>query len=169
MLLRLLAFLAAFCLATPSSAAPPARVVANAWGIPAGNIVVHTVRHRLLFAIDAERVMEFPVAVGRQGSRWKGTAVIARKASWPAWHPTANARRRDRRLSRVVAGGRRNPLGARALYLFRDGRDTFYRIHGTNAPSSIGRSVSSGCIRMRNADVIRLARMVRVGALVRVV
>lgn len=168
MLVRLLAFIVASCLAIPAIAAPPARTVANSWGIPAGDIVVQTGRHRLLFAIDDRHVIEYPVAVGRRGARWKGVAVIARKASWPAWHPTAKARRRDHRLPRAMAGGRRNPLGARALYLHRGGRDTFYRIHGTNAPSSIGRSVSSGCIRMRNADVIRLASMVRIGARVRV-
>ena len=166
---RLLIFLTALCVSVPAFAAPAARTVSNRWQIPAGSILVQTGRHRLLFAVDADHVIEYPVAVGRRGARWKGTALIARKASWPAWHPTAKARRRDRRLPRAVAGGRRNPMGARALYLHRGGRDTFYRIHGTNSPSSIGRSVSSGCIRMRNADVIRLASMVRIGAVVRVV
>jgi len=96
-----------------------------------------------------------------------GKAVVGRKAEWPSWRPTDNMIRRSpkkyKRFDRGVPGGPNNPLGARALYLYRDGRDTMYRIHGTNQPSSIGRAVSNGCIRMINNHVIELYERVPVG------
>ena len=106
--------------------------------------------------------------VGRAGLAWKGTAKVGRKAKWPRWTPTKNMiRRQPRKYARYaggVPGGPSNPLGARALYLYRNGRDTMYRIHGTNQPRSIGRAVSNGCIRMLNAHVKDLYRRVPVGA-----
>ncbi|OYW52195.1 MAG: hypothetical protein B7Y80_20415 [Hyphomicrobium sp. 32-62-53] len=120
---------------------------------------------RMLYYIDGHgTALRFGIAVGRDGRRWSGEAVIARRAKWPGWTPTANMRRRDPNLPAHVPGGPRNPLGARALYLYRDGRDTLIRIHGTNEPWSIGEFASSGCIRMLNEHVFELFGTVRDGA-----
>lgn len=151
-----------------SPLAPPARVVDNTRMIAAGDILIDTRRRRLYYAIDDDRMKVYPVAVGKTGASWSGTALVGRKAVNPTWHPTENQRSK-RRLPRSVGPGRANPLGIRAIYLFQDGRDTLYRIHGTNQPSSIGKSVSAGCIRMRNADVADLYSMVDVGAEVTVI
>lgn len=139
----------------------------NNIGLRAGDILIETKKNRLSFALDDETIMVYPVAVGRQGRQWKGVARIGRMAENPAWHPTADQRRR-KKLPAMVKGGPGNPLGAYALYLFQGKKDTLYRIHGTNAPSSIGRSVSDGCIRMRNDDVLELADYVEIGAKVTV-
>jgi len=150
---------------------PPAAAgssATNTFGLRPGDILIDTARHLLVFAASSDRVETFPVAVGKQGASWKGTAVIGRKVVFPTWRPTANMRRKQRYLPSVVAPGRHNPLGTRALYLFRNGRDTLYRIHGTNAPWSIGKSVSHGCIRMLNASVEHLYDEVRLGAQVTV-
>lgn len=141
------------------------RTVAAVPGVDPGVIVVRTSSHMLYYGLPDGGVRAYPVAVGKRGAQWHGEAVIGRKAVNPTWHPTAN-QRRQKHLPRVVRAGPRNPLGVRALYLYQDGRDTLYRIHGTNAPNSIGRSVSSGCIRMRNADVIDLFSRVPTGTLV---
>ena len=102
-----------------------------------------------------------------------GTATIGRKAEWPGWTPTQNMIRREPERYGPWAGGMeggpRNPLGARALYLYRDGRDTYYRLHGTNEPWTIGQAVSSGCIRMRNEDVVDLYERVKLGTKVVVI
>ena len=110
------------------------------------------------------RAVRYGIAVGRDGQRWTGEAVVGRMARWPSWTPTANMRRRNPNLPQRVAGGPQNPLGARAIYLYRDGRDTLYRIHGTNEPWSIGNAASSGCIRMLNEHVLELFGTVRNGA-----
>jgi hypothetical protein len=97
--------------------------------------------------------MRYGIGVGRDGFAWSGTATVARKAKWPRWTPPTEMLARDRRARRWAAGmpgGSENPLGARALYLYQNGRDTLYRIHGTFEPWSIGRAVSSGCIRLLN-------------------
>lgn len=105
----------------------------------------------------------YPVATPRPGaSRPVGQFTILQKREWPSWTPTANMRRRDPSL-RAMRGGPRNPLGARALYLYRNGAATMYRIHGTNDPSSIGRAASSGCIRMHNDDVIKIFASAPIG------
>ena len=96
------------------------------------------------------------IGVGRQGFSWKGTAEIGRKAFWPGWTPPPEMLARQPELPVHLDGGMENPLGARALYLFQDKKDTLFRIHGTNEPKSIGKAVSSGCIRMLDADVIDL-------------
>jgi lipoprotein-anchoring transpeptidase ErfK/SrfK len=132
-----------------------------------GDIVIDTARHRLTFASPSGQLESYPVAVGKQGASWKGTAVVGRKVAFPTWRPTAHMRANER-LPSVVAPGRHNPLGTRALYLYRNGRDTMFRIHGTNAPWSIGKSVSHGCIRMLNANVEHLYDQVRLGARVTV-
>ena len=94
---------------------------------------------------------------------WTGTARVARKAEWPDWNPPAEMKQRWPHVH-YTKGGPENPLGARALYLFEGNRDTLYRIHGTNEPEKIGHAVSSGCIRMRNIDVVDLYNRVPVGA-----
>jgi len=129
-----------------------------------GTILINK-QERMLYYIDGRgSAIRFGIAVGRDGRRWTGEAIVARRARWPGWTPTANMRRRDPTLPTHVPGGPRNPLGARALYLYRDGRDTLYRIHGTNEPWSIGKSASSGCIRMLNEHVFELFGTVRDGA-----
>lgn len=131
------------------------RTVASVPGVAPGEIVIRTKSHMLYYGLPEGGVRAYPVAVGKRGAQWHGEAVVGRKAVNPTWHPTAR-QRRLKRLPSMVKAGPRNPLGVRALYLYQDGRDTLYRIHGTNAPGSIGRSVSSGCIRMRNPDVVDL-------------
>lgn len=136
---------------------------------PVGTILINK-QERFLYYIEAPgRAIRFGIAVGRDGQRWSGEAIIGRRARWPTWTPTANMRRRNPNLPQQVPGGPQNPLGARALYLYRDGRDTLYRIHGTNEPWSIGNAASSGCIRMLNEHVFELFGTVRNGARVVVV
>jgi len=131
---------------------------------PIGTVLINKAE-RMLYYIDGPgTALRFGIAVGRDGRRWSGEAIIGRRARWPGWTPTANMRRRDPSLPTHVPGGPRNPLGARALYLYRDGRDTLYRIHGTNEPWSIGQFASSGCIRMLNEHVFELFGTVRDGA-----
>lgn len=136
---------------------------------PTGTILINK-RERFLYYIEGPgRAIRFGIAVGRDGQKWSGEAIIERRARWPTWTPTANMRRRNPSLPVRVPGGPQNPLGARALYLYRDGRDTLYRIHGTNEPWSIGTAASSGCIRMLNEHVFELFGTVRNGARVIVV
>jgi lipoprotein-anchoring transpeptidase ErfK/SrfK len=106
------------------------------------------------------KALRYGIGVGRAGFTWSGIKSIGRKAEWPDWIPPQEMLARQPYLPRWMAGGPGNPLGARAMYL----AGTVYRIHGTNAPSSIGKHMSSGCIRMLNADVIDLYRRVNVGA-----
>lgn len=134
---------------------------------PAGTIIVDTRAKYLYLVQDDGRAIRYGIGVGRQGFSWSGTAVIKRKAKWPTWTPPAAMVKRDKFAAQWadgMPGGPRNPLGARALYLFQGNRDTLYRIHGTFAPSSIGKAVSSGCIRMINADVADLYDRVPIGA-----
>ena len=104
--------------------------------------------------------------VGEAGMAWSGVATVGRKEEWPGWTPTADEKRRLGPLPDHVQGGARNPMGARALYLYASGKDTLYRIHGTNQPEYIGRAISSGCIRLTNEDAIDLYSRVRMGATV---
>ena len=135
-----------------------------------GTIVVDPYAKFLYFIEAPGAAIRYPIAVGREGRGFTGTATIARKAEWPGWTPTANMVRREPELYRPFAqgipGGRASPLGARALYLYRGGRDTFYRIHGTNDPATIGNQGSAGCIRMFNQDVIDLYARVPIGSTV---
>lgn len=134
---------------------------------PAGTIVVDTPARRLYYVLGEGRAIRYGIGVGRQGLALRGNAYIGRKAEWPTWTPTANMIRREPQKNLKYAGGLEgglhNPLGARALYLYRGGNDTMFRIHGTNQPNSIGLAVSSGCIRMLNHDVIDLYNRVNVG------
>ena len=132
-----------------------------------GTVVVDSPNHRLYFILPGRKAIRYVVGVGREGFGWSGTARIARRAEWPAWVPprelVERAAKDDHFLPYSIDGGANNPLGARALYLFQGKRDTLVRIHGTNEPASVGKSVSSGCIRMRNEDVIDLYKRVRIG------
>lgn len=142
------------------------QIVANATGEPPGTIVVDPGQRYLYLVTDDGRARRYGIGVGRQGFGWHGAANVALKRKWPSWHPPVEMQARDERareFANGMDGGTDNPLGARALYLFQDGRDTLYRIHGTNEPQSIGRAVSSGCIRMLNADVIDLYDRVPIG------
>ena len=127
-----------------------------------GTIVVDTVSKHLYYVLPNKRAVRYGVATGAEAYGWKGTATIRRKAEWPHWTPPADMVQRWPHLRPTAAagglsGGPDNPLGARALYLYdANGHDTLYRIHGTNEPETIGREASSGCIRMRNVDVIDL-------------
>ena len=124
-----------------------------------GSIVVDT-SDRFLYYVEGDGwATRYGVGVGEEGLTLKGPATIGRKAEWPSWTPTADMMKRKPRLLQYaggVPGGPENPLGARALYLYRDGRDTMFRLHGTNEPWTIGHAVSNGCIRMVNDDVIDL-------------
>jgi len=123
----------------------------------------------LYFIEDEETAARYGVGVGRAGLSIRGAAYIASKAKWPSWTPTPNMIRNEPRYAQYadgMRGGIGNPLGARALYLFRGNKDTLYRIHGTNQPSSIGQAMSSGCIRMLNAHAEHLYDKVSVQALV---
>jgi lipoprotein-anchoring transpeptidase ErfK/SrfK len=143
------------------------QLVAYRTGEPPGTIIVDPNRRFLYLVMEDGQALRYGVGVGRQGFGWSGRAIIQRKARWPKWTPTANMIRRDPRLQEYANGmepGLDNPLGARALYLYQDGRDTLYRLHGTNEPWSIGQAASSGCIRLFNQDAIDLHRRTPVGS-----
>ena len=127
---------------------------------PAGTIVIDTGNTYLYYVLGNGRAIRYGVGVGREGFTWSGVQSVSRKAEWPDWHPPAEMIARQPYLPRFVAGGPGNPLGARAMYL----GSSEYRIHGTNDPTTIGKFVSSGCIRMTNEDVTDLFSRVNVGA-----
>jgi len=134
-----------------------------------GTVVVDPYERYAYFVMGGGRAMRYGVGVGRtEAFNFRGEANIARKAVWPSWTPTANMIRREPQRYGPWAGGMPggldNPLGARALYLYRGGQDTYYRLHGTNEPYSIGTMVSSGCVRFLNHDIIDLYERVPVGA-----
>jgi lipoprotein-anchoring transpeptidase ErfK/SrfK len=139
----------------------------------AGSIVVKIPERKLYLVLKDGRALRYSVGVGRaEALNFRGSAIIGRKEKWPHWTPTATmmaAMPRYRAYAGGMKGGLENPLGARALYLYRDGHDTFFRLHGTNEPESIGHAVSSGCIRLLNQDIIDLYNRVPVGTHVTVV
>ena len=124
-----------------------------------GTIVIDTGNTALYYVLGQGRAIRYGVGVGREGFTWSGVQTISRKAEWPDWHPPAEMVARQPYLPRFMAGGPGNPLGARAIYL----GSSQYRIHGTNDPSTIGKFVSSGCIRLTNEDVTDLFGRVDVG------
>jgi len=126
---------------------------------PAGTVVVDTPNTYLYYVLGGGKAIRYGIGVGREGFTWSGVKTVERKAEWPDWTPPPEMIQRQPYLPRFVAGGETNPLGARALYL----SGSVYRIHGTNAPETIGGRVSSGCIRMVNEDVIDLYSRVKVG------
>ncbi len=129
---------------------------------PAGTIIVDTPNTYLYYVLGHGKAIRYGIGVGRQGFTWSGTQAVSRKAEWPDWVPPADMIARQPYLPRFMAGGPHNPLGARAIYL----GSTMYRIHGTNAPATIGGRVSSGCIRLTNADVTDLYSRVKIGSTV---
>ena len=135
------------------------QVVAYSGSEAPGTIVIDTGNTFLYLVMPGNRAIRYGIGVGRDGFRWSGTQAITKKAEWPDWTPPAEMIARQPYLPRFMAGGETNPLGARAMYL----GSTVYRIHGTNAPSTIGTRVSSGCIRLTNEDVTDLYSRVTVG------
>jgi lipoprotein-anchoring transpeptidase ErfK/SrfK len=140
---------------------------------PAGTIIIDPQNHFLYLVQGSGRAIRYGVGVGRQGFGWSGVANVHDKQAWPDWYPPKEMLQRQPELRRQMSelqsgigmpGGPRNPLGARALYLWQGNKDTLYRIHGTTEPWTIGQSVSSGCIRMMNQDVIDLYERAPVGA-----
>ena len=137
-----------------------------------GTVVVDTSSRHLYLIEDGTTAIRYGIGVGRDGFSWGGSAKIGRKAQWPTWTPPSNMIKRQpelRKWASGMPGGPANPLGARAMYLYKGGRDTLYRLHGTNDPSSIGKAMSSGCIRMLNVDSIDLYERVKIGTPVVVV
>jgi lipoprotein-anchoring transpeptidase ErfK/SrfK len=126
---------------------------------PVGTLIVDTAHTYLYLVMAHGKAMRYGIGVGREGFTWSGTERVSRMAEWPDWHPPAEMIERQPYLPRFMAGGESNPLGARALYLGK----TVYRIHGTNQPSTIGQTVSSGCIRLVNSDIEDLYQRVQVG------
>jgi lipoprotein-anchoring transpeptidase ErfK/SrfK len=132
-----------------------------------GEIHVVTNRRWLYLTLYDGAAIRYPIAVGAAGLSFRGAAYIGDKRHWPRWQPTRNMIRREPEkygpYAAGIPGGPQNPLGARALYLYKNGRDTLYRIHGTSQPWSIGRAGSSGCIRMFNSHVAHLFEQVHIG------
>jgi lipoprotein-anchoring transpeptidase ErfK/SrfK len=129
-----------------------------------GSIVVDTHKNVLYLVLGDGQALQYRVATAKPGFEWTGTHKVSGKVQWPDWRPPVEMRKRRPELPAYMAGGPKNPLGARAMYL----GSSIYRIHGTNEPTSIGKSASSGCIRMLNADVEELYLHVKVGATVTV-
>ena len=132
------------------------REINDPTGEAAGTLTINTGERKLYLSLGAGRAIEYRIGVGRQGFAWKGVAEVGRKAFWPGWTPPPEMLARQPGLPVHLDGGMENPLGARALYLFQGTKDTLFRIHGTNEPKTIGKAVSSGCIRMLDSDVIDL-------------
>jgi lipoprotein-anchoring transpeptidase ErfK/SrfK len=129
-----------------------------------GSILVETSGPFVYYVLPGGKAIRYGATVGEAGQAWSGVAIVGRKEEWPGWTPTEDEKRRLGPLPSYVQGGARNPMGARALYLYAGGKDTLYRIHGTNQPEYIGRAISSGCIRVTNEDVIDLYGRVKIGA-----
>jgi lipoprotein-anchoring transpeptidase ErfK/SrfK len=161
-------------MATPDDSAVPAEgrgssyvlperlrrtVVTLATGEAPGTVIIDTGNTTLYYVLGQGRAIRYGVGVGREGFTWSGVQTISRKAEWPDWHPPTQMIARQPYLPRFMAGGPGNPLGARAMYL----GSSEYRIHGTNDPTTIGKFVSSGCIRLTNEDVADLFSRVDVG------
>jgi lipoprotein-anchoring transpeptidase ErfK/SrfK len=141
------------------------QIVAYTGNEAPGTIIIDTGSTFLYLVQPGGRAFRYGIGVGRDGFRWSGTQTITKKAEWPDWTPPPEMIARQPYLPRFMAGGPTNPLGARAMYL----GGTVYRIHGTNAPSTIGTRVSSGCIRLVNEDVVDLYSRVTVGTKVIVI
>jgi lipoprotein-anchoring transpeptidase ErfK/SrfK len=131
-----------------------------------GTIIVDTDARYLYYVMPKGKAIRYGVTVGEEAQAWSGTATVGRMAEWPDWIPTREIQARLGPYPSRVAGGPANPLGARGIYLYEGGKDTLYRIHGTNQPEYIGQAISSGCIRMTNEDVIDLYGRVRMGTTV---
>ncbi|WP_353474347.1 L,D-transpeptidase [Salipiger sp. H15] len=128
-----------------------------------GTIIISNAERTLLRVLGKGRAERYRISVGREGFTWVGTTYVGRKEEWPGWHPPAEMRKRNGSLPDYVPPGPYNPLGARALYLYSGGRDTLYRIHGTNSAGTLGGYETSGCFRLSNADVLELFGKVAIG------
>ena len=131
-----------------------------------GTIVVDTNARFLYYVLPGGKALRYGVTVGEEALAWSGVATVGHIADWPDWIPTAEIQARLGAYPKRIAGGPANPLGARAIYLYQGNKDTLFRIHGTNQPEYIGASISSGCIRMTNEDVIDLYSRVKQGTVV---
>ncbi|WP_295948251.1 L,D-transpeptidase [uncultured Bartonella sp.] len=132
-----------------------------------GTIIIDTEAKFLYYIMPDGKAMRYGIGVGRDGFRWSGNATIGRKAKWPAWVPPQRMLVRQPELKEFAGGmgpGLKNPLGARALYLYKDGKDSMFRLHGTPEWWTIGTNVSSGCIRLINQDIIDLYNRAEIGA-----
>ncbi|MEH6952641.1 L,D-transpeptidase [Nitrobacter sp. NHB1] len=149
---------------TPKAADAPGRLVRQVVDYVShqtpGTVIIDTGNTFLYLVLNEGQAMRYGIGVGRKGFTWSGEQTVARKTEWPDWRPPAEMLSRQPYLPRFMAGGPGNPLGARAMYL----GETEYRIHGTNKPDTIGKRVSSGCIRLTNEDVMDLYERVKVGA-----
>jgi lipoprotein-anchoring transpeptidase ErfK/SrfK len=143
------------------------QIVAYDGGEKPGTIIVDTSEKHLYFVLPGGEAVRYGIGVGREGFEWKGTARVAAKREWPVWTPPAEMIRRQPELAKFRGGmkpGITNALGARALYLYNKRGDTGYRLHGTPEWASIGKAMSSGCIRLMNQDIIDLYNRAEVGA-----
>lgn len=150
---------------SPNYTAIPREVVNFDGKYAKGTVVVNTAERRLYLVLGEGKALKYGVGVGRPGFAWRGEHSVTRKAEWPGWTPPPEMRHRQPHLPAYMAGGPDNPLGARAMYI----GSTYYRIHGSNEPWTIGQAVSSGCFRMTNEDVTDLYERIRVGAKVVVI
>jgi lipoprotein-anchoring transpeptidase ErfK/SrfK len=130
-----------------------------------GSIVVDSDNHYLYYVLNDGKAIRYGITVGEEAMAWSGIAKIGGMTEWPAWHPTKSEIERLG-VPTFVAPGPDNPMGSRAMYLFANGKDTLFRLHGTNQPEYIGASISSGCIRLTNEDAIDLYNRVKVGTIV---
>jgi lipoprotein-anchoring transpeptidase ErfK/SrfK len=128
-----------------------------------GTIVVDTDARFLYLVQPGGKAIRYGITVGEEALAWSGVAKVGNMTEWPSWTPTAGEHERLGNIPSFVSGGPHNPMGARALYLYANGKDTLFRIHGTNQPEYIGSAISTGCIRLTNEDVIDLYNRVKVG------
>jgi len=139
------------------------KTVASATTEQPGTIIIRKSEKALYLVTRQGQALRYQISVGRDGFGWTGVVKVGAKTEWPQWRPPREMRARQPELPELVPSGPYNPLGARALYLLRDGHDTLYRIHGTNDPSGVGFDGTSGCFRLTNTDVIDLFKRVPVG------
>jgi len=130
-----------------------------------GTIVIDSDARYLYYVLPDNKAIRYGVTVGEEALAWSGVAKIGSMTEWPSWTPTAEIKKRMD-VPDFVGPGPQNPMGARAMYLYANGKDTLYRIHGTNQPEYIGEAISSGCIRLTNEDVIDLYKRVKIGTVV---
>lgn len=128
-----------------------------------GTIIISTAEKALYLVNPGSEAFRYRISIGREGFGWTGTVYVGSKREWPDWRPPSAMLSRQPDLPDLVPPGPYNPLGARALYLFRNGKDTLYRIHGTNDPDGVGFDGTSGCFRLTNTDIMDLYRRVRIG------
>jgi lipoprotein-anchoring transpeptidase ErfK/SrfK len=131
---------------------------------PRGTIIVRPGEKALFLVVGEGQAIRYRISVGRDGFGWTGSAKVGAKKEWPEWRPPAEMRAREPGLPDIVPPGPYNPMGARALYLYRNGQDTLYRIHGTNDPGGVGFDGTSGCFRLTNTDAVDLYQRVAVGS-----